>query len=158
MRRALRQVSVIEGWFVGLLLMAVTGTLFVNVVMRFVFNHSLGWAEEFSRYSIVWVTMIGASLCASRGLHIAIDPLSRFLSERRQRLLNAAVFVFCCAMCLLLCYYSWGITEKIGRLGQRSATLNMPMAYVYAAMPVGFGLTAIHFLLAAFDAMRKGTS
>ncbi len=154
--RTFSAISKMEGWLIGLLLIAVTGVLFLNVVMRFVFNNSLGWAEEFSRYSIVWVTMIGASLCVSRGSHIAIDPLSRFLPERGKRLLNLAVMLFCLGACLVFCYYAWGITEKIGRLGQRSATLNIPMAYVYAAMPVGFALMSLHFLFAAVAVLRKG--
>ena len=158
MKRAFEKVSIVEGWFVGALLIAVTGILFLNVVMRFVFNNSLGWAEEFSRYSIVWVTMIGASLCVRSGAHIAIDPLSRFLSARALRYLNIAVMIFCCIVCIVLCHYAWAITEKIGRLGQRSATLNMPMALVYAAMPVGFALMAVHFLVAAFGMLRKDTA
>ena len=158
MKRAFGKFAVIEEWFVGSLLMAVTGILFLNVVMRFVFNHSFGWAEEFARYSIVWVTMIGASLCARRGAHIAIDPLSRFLSDRGLRRLNVAVMLFSGLVCVALCTYAWGITEKIGRLGQRSATLDLPMAAVYAAMPVGFALMAVHFFLAAVADPRKAAA
>jgi C4-dicarboxylate transporter DctQ subunit len=156
MKSAFEKFAAVEEWFVGSLLMALTGILFLNVVMRFVFNNSLGWAEEFSRYSIVWVTMIGSSLCVRRGTHIAIDPLSRVLSDRGLRLLNIAVMIFCAIACAVFCYYAWTITEKIGRLGQRSATLNMPMAVVYAAMPVGFALMAVHFLISAVGALGKG--
>lgn len=36
--------------------------LFVQVVSRYVFNHSLSWSEELARYIFIWQVWLGSRL------------------------------------------------------------------------------------------------
>ena len=48
-------------------LMAVMAVLvFVNVVTRYVFNHSIIWVEELTQYQMIWITYLGAGLALRR--------------------------------------------------------------------------------------------
>jgi len=149
-KKFLSILSTLEGVFIGCLLISITFILFGNVMSRFLFNSSLSWAEEFSRYAVVWITMIGSSVCVTKGAHIAIDPLSPFLSTKAQRLMHLGVLVICIASTSMLGWYASKLTLKITKLNQMSATLEVPMTYVYGALPIGFGLMTIHFLYALF--------
>ena len=95
MERASKIISWVEDSFIGSALILVTFVLFVNVVLRYFFNANLGWAEEFSRYGIVWITFIGASVCISKGTHIAVDSIPEILGQRWQRVIEISVLLIC---------------------------------------------------------------
>lgn len=46
---------------IGILLVAMTLLVFVEVVLRFVFNTGLFWAQEVTLYMSAWLVLIGAS-------------------------------------------------------------------------------------------------
>lgn len=145
MKRLIKGLDAIENSLIGILLIAITFVLFGNVMLRYFFNSNLGWAEEFSRYAVVWITLIGASACVAKGAHISVDAISRFLSVNGRRTLEVGVIAVCIVCSAVLCWYSLKLTLKITRLGQMSSTLGMPMVYVYSAMPIGFFLMGIRF-------------
>jgi C4-dicarboxylate transporter DctQ subunit len=141
-----RALFVVEGYLPGFLLLGATVLLFVNIVLRYVFNASSTWAEEAIRYIIIWVTFIGCSLCAVRGSHVGIDLLAQAMPTGGKRAMLAggqflsAVFMICCAC------YGYKIFSMVLELNQKSPAMLMPMAVVYVAMPIGFGLSAFRFV------------
>jgi C4-dicarboxylate transporter, DctQ subunit len=145
-KKLFKGLDVVENHLIGILLIVITFVLFGNVVLRYFFNSNLGWAEEFSRYGVVWITLIGASACVAKGAHITVDAISRFLSAKGRRVLEITVIAVCIACTAILFWYSLNLTLKITRLGQMSSTLGVPMMYVYGAMPVGFFLMGIRFV------------
>lgn len=159
MRRFNHYLDQLERFMVGGLLIMITAILFANVVLRYVFSSNLGWAEELARYSVVWITMIGTSLCVARGSHISVDALSNYLSMRGQKIQQAVVLLLGLLATLVAFYYSLQITLKVTKLGQMSSTLGVPMTYVYGALPVGFGLAALRyanlFVLHVIDTPNK---
>ena len=54
--------------------------LFVQVVSRYVFNHSLSWSEELARYIFIWQVWLGSSYCVKENRHIRIDIFTEHLS------------------------------------------------------------------------------
>lgn len=117
-----------------------------QVVFRYLLNDSLVWAEEFLRYSLLWGVLLGAALVSLRREHVNVDFLREHLPPRGRRMLdvlNAALTVLFCA---LLTWF--GI-----RFAQRatfavSPAAGFPMAWVYAAMPIG-GALMLCFTLAS---------
>ena len=155
-KKLFKGLDALENSLIGVLLIIITFVLFGNVVLRYLFSSNLGWAEEFSRYGIVWITLIGASACASKGAHITVDAISRFLSRRGRRALEIAVIAVCIGCSVLLFWYSLKITLRITRLGQMSSTLGVPMMYAYGAMPVGFFLMSVRFIEKLIQQLRGG--
>lgn len=51
----------------GLLLILMSLTTISNVLARYLFNYPLAWAEEFSRYTFIWVVFLGAVVCSKQG-------------------------------------------------------------------------------------------
>ncbi|MGF7057675.1 TRAP transporter small permease [Brassicibacter mesophilus] len=137
--------SKIEQYFIGILILIITIILFINVVLRY-FNMSFDWAEEFARYGIVWVTFIGASVCIYKGAHIGVDALLSFLSNRGKKVLTLITIILAVIFTAFFTLQSLNLTLKVLETGQVSSTIEVSMAYIYGAMPVGGALMLIRYI------------
>lgn len=134
-------------WALILLLAAMACIVFANVALRYLTNDSLVWAEEVARYLMVWLTFLGAGQVLRFGGHIAIENLHDVLPGSWGRalrgLLVLVLLVFFCAM-------AWhGAMYASAMRFQTTAATGISFAWVYMAIPIGFGLLAIHLLLVA---------
>jgi TRAP-type transport system small permease protein len=125
----------------GLMLAIMAGAVFLQVVLRF-----LGWAaidglDEVPRYLFVWLVMIGAAAAMQRGEHTVLDYFINRLGHSARALVVAltnavgiAVFAYMIKLSLVL--------VPNAQL-QTSAGLELPLGYVYAAIPVGSALIVL---------------
>ncbi len=118
-----------------------------NVGLRYLTNQSLPWADEVARYLMIWTTFLGAGLALRQGAHVAISNLADALPARGQIALRMLVVGL---MMAFFCFMIWiGLDYMARSQFQKSAALRMPMKWVYAAMPTGFALLAVHLALIA---------
>lgn len=140
----------VNQWIV-IAMMAVMATLvFMNVVSRYIFNHSIIWAEEVSQYLMVWVAFLGAGLALRQGRHVAIEILQDRLpsiARRMTRHLVALLLIVFMGILIVLgfqfAYFAWD---------QETPVLNIPMGIPYLVVPIGALLLMIHlfFLYRAY--------
>lgn len=136
----------------GLALMAVV--IGWNVGLRWLTNHSLSWADEVARYTMIWLTFLGAGLALRQGAHVAITNLQEALPDRAALMLRWLILLMLLAFCGLMV---WVGIDYMNRMAvQKSAALRLPMKWVYAAMPCGFALLVVHLLLMAPRYLRAG--
>lgn len=126
-------------------LMFVMMTLtFAQVVCRYVLRDSLTWSEELGRYIFVWMTFIGMAVALYKGGHVALDILLNYLHGTPRKILaafdNLLIIIFAIAVT-----YSGASLFNVGLL-QRSSAMNIPMHWVYAAVPVS-GVVLLYFAL-----------
>jgi len=111
--------------------------VFANVALRFTTDYSILWVEEASRFTMVWLTFIGAGLVLRYGGHIGIDSLQQ-ATPRLAPVLRAVIVVvmalFFCAMLVI------GVRYATLTWAQTTPVLEIPVGAVYLAMPVGFAL------------------
>lgn len=62
--------------------------IFVQVIMRFVFNNSLSWSEALARLLFVWLTWLGVSIGAREGEHIKITAITEKLPRKVAQIVN----------------------------------------------------------------------
>ncbi len=126
-----------------ILICAMTIVIFLQVVMRYCFNNSLSWSEELARYMFIWLIYLGISYGAKQMKHIKIDAaLNLFPSAVRPGIVILGEVLFA-AFALYIAYTGFQLTIMQIQLTKFSAALHIPMAFVYAAPPVGFALTFI---------------
>jgi TRAP-type C4-dicarboxylate transport system permease small subunit len=139
-------------WAVIAILAAMALMVFANVVLRYSTDHSLLWAEESSRYLMIWLTFLGAGLVLRYGAHIGIDALQDAL-PRHAAAIRAAIFG------LLLAFFAtmvWlGVRYALLTWGQTTPVLGIPIGAVYLAMPIGFALLIVHLVLMAEPYVRR---
>jgi len=125
------------------LMSAMTSIIFLQFVMRRVFNNSLVWSEELARYMFIWLIYIGIAYGAKLKRHIKVEVLVNALPIKIQPYLLMLGEVIFLGFALFIIYSSYGIVLRQMALGQNSPALGIPMSVVYAAPTVGFFLTSI---------------
>lgn len=134
------------------LLAAMATMVFVNVALRFLTDYSILWVEEASRYTMVWLTFIGAGPVLRYGGHIGIDSLQQ-AAPRFAPLFRAIVVIvmalFFCAMVVI------GIRYAALTWAQTTPVLEIPVGAVYLAMPVGFALMLVHLAIMAREFIAR---
>jgi len=105
------------------------------------------WIEEACLFALAWVVFLALGLALERGRHIAMTGLLERLGPRVQRGLRFAIDLTGLAFSLYIAKLALDITLFVARSGQASPTLDLSMAWLYAAMPVGFVLLALRYAL-----------
>jgi len=153
LRRVERVFVVLNQGLVMLMMMAMAALVFTNVVTRYVFGFSLNWAEESSRYLMIWVTYLGAGLAMREGRHVAIEYLQGLLPERLAPVARAVIALLILAFMVALGILGAQIAQFAWR--QRTPVLGLPQGAVYLAIPIGAGLFVVHFLVVLRDYLRQ---
>ena len=121
----------------GGILALMTLAVFVQVVLRFM-GRALDGLDEVPRYLFVWLVMIGAAAAMHRGEHTMLE----YFRDRLRPQTRALVGVITQGAGMLL--FASLITSSLVLVPnaqlQTSAGLNLPLGYVYAAVPVGSAL------------------
>ena len=107
-----------------------------QVISRYVLMNPSSFTDELSRYMLIWLGMLGAAYVAGQDKHLAIDLLPQKLTGKpKQNLLiviNVVIIFFAVAVMVLgglnLVYITF-------ILDQKSATLQVPLAFVYTIIP-----------------------
>lgn len=118
---------------ISLMLCVLVVTVGANVTGRFVFNYSLAWADELSRYVFIWVIFIGAALAYFRDEHIAVDILVQRLGPRAAAVLKLVRDLLVLSVLLVLL---WGAFGVLTTFAQSSAILGVPLRLVNVSVPI----------------------
>lgn len=142
-------------WILIVLLLAMASIIFANVVLRYTTGDSIIWAEEVARHMMIWVAFLGAGLALRFGGHVAIDNLHRAVSTRMARMLRSVVVL---GLALFFIFMTVASSDYVWRTRfQSTAATDIPISFVYAAMPVGFVLMLVHLAFVARAYIRDGS-
>jgi TRAP-type C4-dicarboxylate transport system permease small subunit len=141
--------------FIGTLLVVLMALMVINVtwqvVSRYVFQDPSSFTDELARYMLIWVGMLGSAYVAGKKEHLAIDILLTSLKEKSQPKLM--LFIDACVLVFALTIMVIGGSNLVYItfiLGQKSAALQIPLAYVYVIIPFS-GLLVIYYQLVAIS-------
>jgi C4-dicarboxylate transporter, DctQ subunit len=109
------------------------------------------WIEEACLFALAWVVFLGLGLALERGRQIAMTSLLERLAPRRRRPIKLVIDLTGLAFSLYIAKLALDITLFVLRSGQASPTLDVSMAWLYGAMPVGFVLLALRYALEVFQ-------
>lgn len=125
--------------------MSALGVLTVNIILRALFSTALSWAEEYMRYTIVWVTFIGSALCAEDNLHVGIDIFVQMSPPWMRKFLHCFAMLCATFFCGYMTIFSARNTMMLFSTMQRSPIMQIPMGIIYISMPIGIFFTALQF-------------
>jgi TRAP-type C4-dicarboxylate transport system permease small subunit len=145
-----------EDWVSFALFWMMAAIVFYQVFTRYILNDAAGWTEEISRYFLVAVVFIGASMSVRKNNHIQVDYFYRLMPKAMGRVLSIAVDV---VRCLFLGYATWLTWLLIQRIGSsRMAIVDLPVGWVFGAMLFGFALMFLRSLQVAWRHWKAGFS
>ena len=133
----------------------------MQVFNRYALGSSLVWSEELGRFLFIWAVWVGCSLAMRSDRHLRVTALSEFSGPRMRFLLD----VFAQLTTLIFCGFAivWGMQMILFlmRTGQEAPALEIPIYWVYLALPIGLTLMAIRCLqnlFALFTGQSTGAS
>lgn len=120
-----------------------TAVVVWQVFTRYVIGLPSEWTEELATFLMIWIGLLGACVALRLRAHLGIDYVVRKFSPRGQ--MAAEVFSYLMIALFSTCVLLGGGSKLVHLVwvnGQASPALGLPMAVVYAALPVsGFFLT-----------------
>ena len=128
-----------------LLMASMAALVFLNVVTRYLFNHSIIWVEELTQYEMIWVAYLGAGLALREGRHVAVDTLQDLLPAPARRALRSVLAAAWALFLLVLVVLGFQIVAFTWN--QETPVMNMPTGAPYLAVPLGAAAFLLHLLL-----------
>jgi len=119
----------------------------LQVFCRYVLNYPLLWPEEVTRYSMVWLTFIGASLGVKKGSHVSFTLIVERFSGRLQR-----YFGFFGIICLFtFASVNMGLGIRVLAITTaKSPALNISLLWPKLGMIIGLSFIFLHTIYFAF--------
>lgn len=144
---------------IGKLLATLMGLMVINVtwqvVSRFIVGSPSSFTDELARYMLIWLGMLGAAYVAGNNEHLAIDILPQKLDGKSQT--NLFIFIHIIIIGFALPVMIFGGSNLVYityMLEQKSASLQVPLAYVYTIIPFS-GLLILFYQIADIKSHLK---
>tara|TARA_R110002049_G_scaffold37208_1_gene117469 strand:- start:35592 stop:36083 length:492 start_codon:yes stop_codon:yes gene_type:complete len=126
--------------FMEVFLVLIFGLLVLDVLWqvfsRYVLNTSFSWTEELARFSLIWLSILGAAYLNARREHLSMDFLyGKFSHANKKRvsiLIEILIFLFAL---IVMVIGGLNLVYTTLHLEQLSGTLRIPLGYIYAIMP-----------------------
>ncbi len=144
-------------WIIIVAMIIIPGVMTFQVIIRYVFNYPLAWAEESVRYTFIWLVFMSACAALRRGELIATDFL---ITRLPSRLAHGLIFVsrVCTLVFLGVAAFSgYDMTTFVLKRGTLSAIIQVPIWIVYSAMPLGCTLMGYQTILHLIHQVRGTT-
>lgn len=138
---------------VGVILMAVN--TIANVISRFIFNHSIIFAEELNSTFILLVTFAGIGYAARHGRHIRMSAIYDTLPDKLRKILMTVIVAVTAIFMLFLAYYSVQYIYNVYSKGRIMPALGIPVYIIYLWVPIGFFITGIQYLLTTIKNIQE---
>lgn len=125
-----------------------------QVITRFVFDAPSTWSEVITRSSMIWSVFLGVAVAYRHGAMISVDVVQNALPRRLGLTLfavaNAASLVFFA----ILFWQGWAMALRVS--SQKLAALEISIAYVYAALPIGSAFIMVAIIAATIRGLDGG--
>lgn len=139
----------LEVLLIGILLLMLV-TVVWQVLSRYIVKAPSTFTDEVSSFLLVWLGLYGAAYATGKELHLAIDLIPLRVMQKAPYFFTAVVSGSIILFALLvmvvgggyLCYLTY-------TLKQNSAVLELPLYYVYSALPIS-GLFIVFYSIQSY--------
>ncbi|MGL5656610.1 MAG: TRAP transporter small permease [Fusobacteriaceae bacterium] len=150
-RLAINKILII---FSSIVLIALVIAVTWQVVSRYVLNNPSSFTDEFSRFSLIWIGMLGATYAFSTNSHLSIDILETKLSNLAKLKLQICIYILVLLFLLIVPIYGGG-QLSLNTMGQLSPSLQVPMGMVYSILPISSIINASYIILDIINCVLK---
>ena len=141
----------LEEWIISLMLLAMTGLTFVQVVMRYVFNSGMTWALELTTVFFAIMIFVGVSYGVRVGSHIGVDALVKLMQPGKRKVVSILAVLLCLVYVGFILTGSMQYVLKMKDVGIELEDMPIERWQVLAVMPLGMVLTGYRFLQVLYD-------
>lgn len=135
--------------------MTVIGTY--QIVTRYFFNRPSTVSEELLTYSFTWMALLASAYVFGKRDHMRMGFLADQLTGTARKYLEIFIDLLTFALAAVVLVYG-GISITKLTMIQMTASLRVPMGYIYVIVPVTGVLIMIFSLMNAVDMFHKDFS
>lgn len=137
-------------------LVVTTLIVFLQVIMRKIFNNSLTWSEELTRYIFIWQIWLGVSIAQRNKQHIKVELLSSIVkNEKVVAIVDIFATIVMIAFNIFLVINGAALVEQMITRGNLSGAMRLPMWIVYLALPVSSFVLSLRLIGQAVEDIKK---
>ena len=125
-----------------------------QVVSRYVLNNPSTVTEELVLFSFVWMGLLGGAYLFGKNEHMAMTFLFDKLSEKNQIKVRIFFELVIMAFAVFILVFFFFYMSKLS-MGQLSSSLQIPMGYIYLALPLSGITTMIYNALNISDIIKE---
>ncbi|MEM0991854.1 MAG: TRAP transporter small permease [Bacteroidota bacterium] len=108
-----------------------------QVFARYVLGQSFSFTEEFARFALIWLAILGAAYLNGQKEHLAMDFWLKKLSPEKRKKRMQVIEIFMLVFALVVMVIGGGnLVYTTLYLGQVSPAMRIPLGYVYAIVPI----------------------
>jgi TRAP-type transport system small permease protein len=116
-------------YLLGIMLGLMIIFVFLNVVLRTVFNSGLTWSEEIARYLFIYITFIGAIGAMRANAHLGMDSVVRNLPKSAKRVIYVIAQGIIISIMAMLTHGAYTMTVQ--SIEARAAATGIPLSIIY---------------------------
>jgi len=148
--RVIERISTVSGWLSGIGVIAMVIVGFVDVVLRYLFNKPLLFADEVGVYCMIYVAFVGAALTLKMRRHIMVDLLYKQLPRKIQLWLDVITTLVGTFIICIITWYSVDWVHYTYKSGFRSSgILEEPMWIPMLVVPLGLFFWSLQYIVEA---------
>lgn len=143
MNRILDYLCTVVKWFVAVLIFLAIGLSFVEIVRRYLFGRVFSWSDEFVRYCLIYVALVGGAAAYREGQLVCFDSLlNKVKPSIRKAFFYASSAITLVSLIAFFILSIKTITQS-SVIRVISPGLRIPMTVPYFAFVIGFLLMII---------------
>lgn len=136
-------------WLLASLVGVLTVSVFLQVLVRFVFKSPLPWTEEVSRLAFVYSIFVGATVAVREKAHINVDVVLVALPPPMAR---AVKLLGSLLVAVFLCFVTWQGIQFVRATGvQMTPVLQIPFRHLYIVIPAAGAVMLLYLILGVID-------
>lgn len=128
-------------------LVVTTLIIFAQIIMRSIFNSSLTWSEELTRYIFIWQIWLGVSIAERDHAHIKLEITNSLIkNETVKDVLDILASIVWLAFCGFLFVVGCQLVAQMYARGNVSSAMRLPMYIVYIVLPLSSAILSLRLL------------
>lgn len=131
----MKKLNNVLGGIVALLMAIMVLGCCWQVLTRFILGNPSKYTEEFLRYALIWLTMIGMPYAYGQDKHIAINLLTKNFEIKNLLVTKIMIEVIILALSIFILIIG-GIMVTMNSAGQISPAMQLPMQFYYGCLPI----------------------
>ncbi|AEA33129.1 TRAP transporter small permease [Hippea maritima] len=129
---------------VVLLALILSFFMVLSVFYRYILNNSIYYSSELCRFLLVYITFLGSTVAYKHKAHIGVDVFVEYLPLKGKRFIELLIELSFLSFMVLLFVVSLKFLPMMWL--QRTATLQLPYAYIFLIVPVSSAIFSIHII------------
>lgn len=126
----------------------------LGVFFRYVLTSPLSWSEEISRYLMIWIAFLAASIPLRKWEHVALEVIVQLLPSTLRKVIKIIMELMILVFLAVLTKQGLNLV-KFAAL-QTSPSLGISMMWVYLAAPVGGMIMLLQLLIVMVEDIIGG--